>query len=105
MESVGERFFKDWIHRRVSTGVYSYGIRTREGEIAERIYAQSRKMLREVRIAPKEFRSPLCLAVYGKRVALIASKTEKIGFIIESQDFAVTVKSLFDVPWAVSTTE
>ncbi|MEI7621745.1 MAG: helix-turn-helix domain-containing protein [Candidatus Moraniibacteriota bacterium] len=105
MEAVGEKFFKDWIHRRVKAGIFSYAVRDRKEEMPERIHAQSRKMLREVRIAPKEFRSPLCLAVYGKRVALIASKTEKIGFIIESQDFAVTVKSLFDVLWAVSTAE
>lgn len=105
MEAVGERFFKDWIHRRVRAGIFSYAVRDREEEMSERIHAQSRKMLREVRIAPNKFRSPLCLAVYGRRVALIASKSEKIGFIIESDDFAVTVKSLFDVLWSVSSKE
>lgn len=99
---VGERYLKEWMHRRVKAGIFSYGVRVRSEELPARAYRSSRKMMREIRYAPENFDSPFYIVIYGDRVAMVSNKQERFGLIIESQDLAKTQKSLFEVLWQAS---
>lgn len=102
VDIVGERYMKNWMHRRVEAGIFSYGVRIKTEELPARAYRSSRKMMREIRFAPKDFESPQYIAIYGDNVAMISSKGEGFGLIIKSNDLAKTQKSLFDVLWKES---
>lgn len=99
---VGERYLKDWMHRRVKAGIFSYGVRIKSEELPARTYRSSRKMMREIRYAPENFNSPFYIVIYGNRVAMVSNKQERFGLIIESRDLAQTQKSLFEVLWQAS---
>ncbi len=99
----GERFVKDWVKRRTSAGIFSYAVRKRSDETLPKTFKSNRKMLREVRFAPKGFSTSIYLIIYGNKVAFITSKKEGFGMIIESADFAETQKALFDILWETST--
>jgi sugar-specific transcriptional regulator TrmB len=102
IDVVGENFMKDWIKRRIKAGIFSYGIRVKSEENLSTTFKSSRKKMREIRFAPGGANFPAYLAIYGNRVAFVPSKKEGIGLIIESEDFAVTVKAIFDIVWNVS---
>lgn len=99
--TVGEGFMKNWVKRRVTAGVFSYGVRVKSEELPLRTFRSSRKNMREIRFAPKGFESPFYTMIYGNNVAVISTQ-ENFGLIIRSADFALTQKSLFDVLWKAS---
>lgn len=39
------------------------------------------------------------MAIYDNKVVVISTKEEKLGFIIESQEFAQAQKVIFDMLW------
>ena len=45
---------------------------------------------------------PYTIFIYGKKVAFISTKKELFGFIVESNDMAISMKVLFDVVWSIS---
>jgi sugar-specific transcriptional regulator TrmB len=102
IEVVGENFIKDWVKRRIKAGIFSYAIRVKSEENLLTTFKSSRKKMREVRFAPLDSNFPAYLAVYKNRVAFITSKKEGFGLIIESDDFAATIKAIFDIVWRVS---
>jgi sugar-specific transcriptional regulator TrmB len=99
---VGESFMKFWIGKRVAAGIFSYGIRILSQESVKRIYKPSRRMMREIRFAPKGFEAPLYTMIYGDKVAFISGENGGFGLIIESPDFSKTQKQMFDVLWKCS---
>lgn len=104
VDAVGERFIKDWVKRRINAGIFSYGIRNKPDEILATTFKSNRRRFREIRLAPTGFESPAYICLYGKKIALITSKEEGFGLIIESEDFYKTLKSMFDVLWRNSKT-
>ncbi|MFA5022073.1 MAG: helix-turn-helix domain-containing protein [Patescibacteria group bacterium] len=60
---------------------------------------------REVRFLPKEINFSMGFMIYGNKVAFISSRKENVGFIIESQEFAEMLKSLFEFFWNYSKTK
>ena len=88
--------------RRIKAGIFSYAIRVKSEENLLTTFKSSRKKMREVRFALLDSNFPAYLAVYKNRVAFITSKKEGFGLIIESDDFAATIKAIFDIVWRVS---
>lgn len=99
---LGEEYMGGWIERRVKKEIFSQAVRIKEKEINRDIYASEKEFLREVRYAPCYFNTEQTITVYDNKVAIVSSKNECTGFLIESNEFSVTMKNLFDILWAVS---
>jgi len=60
------------------------------------------KFKREIRLAPKNIDCEMGYTVYGSKVSFISSSREEFGFIMESSDFAKTLKTQFEFIWSQS---
>jgi sugar-specific transcriptional regulator TrmB len=96
-EMLGEVFLKSFVKKRISLGIKSLSLRSAD-------YAPEREngyQLRETRQMPKDlfFSSYMCM--YDNKSVVILAK-EKIGFIIESNEYAEAQKAIFDKLWSIS---
>ena len=60
------------------------------------------KLLREVRLAPKNIDFSLGYTIYGNTVRFISSRKENYGFLIESQEMAEMMGRQFEIIWEIS---
>ncbi len=102
VKAVGETFMKDWVQRRFVKDIKTYSVRMQSKESTVKSFNETEKMLREIYYAPASFYIPYTLFVYGKRVAFLSTEKELFGFIVESADFAKTMKAFFDVMVGIS---
>lgn len=100
--AVGEDFMKDWVQRRFAKGIRTASVRMKSKEAKVKSFNEKAEMLREIHYAPPSFYIPYTLFVYGKRVAFLSTEKELFGFIVESTDFAKTMKAFFDVMVSIS---
>lgn len=63
-----------------------------------------KETLRNVRYSPDKIKIPSTIGIWDNKVAVISSKKEGFGFIIESQDYADSMHELYELFWAVSKT-
>ncbi|MEI7765782.1 MAG: helix-turn-helix domain-containing protein [bacterium] len=102
VEELGQEYQDEWIRRRVAKGMISTSIRIREGETDYPLYGNAPENPRIIRYAPLGFKMPYTIFIYGKKVAFISKKKEFFGFIVESNDMALSIKALFDAVWSIS---
>jgi len=105
-ESVGKDFAKDYVARRIRRHIQLKAINDRQGEINDKKEGYSShtdaKLLRESRVAPAGVSFPSIVMVYDDSVALISTKKENFGFIMESRESAAMMSFLFEVLWNIS---
>lgn len=58
--------------------------------------------LREIRILPKEMEPTTGYNIYGQKVSVVSNTNESFGFIVDSPEFAKTLKNQFDYMWSKS---
>lgn len=100
-EIPGKKFMDDYVERRIVTGISLYVLRSQQKEVGE-TWPSSEKEKRELRYATQNLIFPMTVYMYDNKVSVIGTKKERFGMIIESQDFYLTFKNLFDVMWQVS---
>lgn len=86
---------------RIAKGVGMRVIRSRHRDTDD-IWPDSEAELRELRWAPEGMNVAMTTFIYGDNVALISSKRENYGLIIESEEFAAHQSLLFDALWGLS---
>ncbi len=94
---------QEYIRRRVERGIVAYDLHPKSGDIytAER-GRESAKLKRFVRYLPNEVFYASMIMIYDSKVAMISTKKENFGFIIESQEFAGTLRAHFEYLWKLS---
>jgi sugar-specific transcriptional regulator TrmB len=97
----GRDYMDDYVKRRVAQGIKLKVIRSEAKEIAE-TWPASHEENRELHYAPKEMIFPMTIYLYDNKVGIIGTQKENFGMIIESSDFYLTQKNLFDVLWQVT---
>lgn len=102
VESVGQEFLDAWIEKRIAKGMKSISVRIQEGETEKELYGDAPGNLRTLRYAPNGFKMPYTIYIFGNKVAFVSKNKELFGFIIESNDMAISMKALFDVVWGIS---
>lgn len=100
--ALGKNFFKGWIQKRIQQGIKSIGIRNKTKEIRDIEYTGKGEFLRDYRFAPGWVNIPLGLYISGDKVAIISSKAESFGLLVESSEFSTLMKNLFDALWRLS---
>lgn len=98
----GKDFIDDWIGRRIKQGIKTSSIRMRKTEVREEMYQDTKEALREIRYAPADTYIPDTILIYGKKVAVVSTKKDNFGFVVESDDFVTTMSGLFKALWQIS---
>lgn len=98
----GKEFMDGWIKKRIEKNIKAFSIRMRKTEIPEKLYEETKNASREIRYAPHDIHIPDTVLIYGKKVAIISTKTGDFGFVVESDEFATTMLELFKSLWKLS---
>lgn len=100
-DAPGKTYMTEYVKRRVAAGIKLNVIRTESKEV-EITWPSSLAENREVRYNPPYLIFPMTVYLYNNKVALMGTKKEHFGMIIESPDFHKTLKNLYDVLWDLS---
>ncbi len=88
------KYFDTYYARRVKKGIFIHTF-VADTPLAHIRKANDNKEARETFLIPKDkFPVPTDIEIYGKKV-MFASWREKLGVIIESQEIATTLRSVF----------
>lgn len=103
--TVGEEYLSEWLHRRVAKGIHVRAIRIDSEEVigGDPIFTAQKEALRETRYAPPQVHFKDAIMIYGKKVAITSDEKSTFGFVVENQEFAKSMMSLFDLLWQLST--
>lgn len=95
----GRTWMNDLVRRRIAAGVSLRVIRSPVKDIAN-IWPRSGADLRDVRFASPDFVFTMTSYIYDHKVAFISSQRENFAMTIESEEFAVMQRNLFEALWA-----
>jgi HTH-type transcriptional regulator, sugar sensing transcriptional regulator len=98
-DMAGADYVDSFVKRRIESGVKSLALRSfkyKPEREKGRTHAQQN---REVRFVPENVIIKPYVCVYDDKVAMISTKEEKFGFIIQSHEFAEAQKAIFDMIW------
>ena len=103
--AVGEDFINEYVRKRVLRGIKAYDLHPKSGDIynAERGMENS-KLKRFVRYLPPSVFYASMIMIYDNKVAMVSTKKENFGFIMESKEFAGTLGAYFDLMWKLGST-
>lgn len=102
-------YFRQYCHKKVKNGIRTRYIcpATAEGvDIIDDYYPQKYdpNLLEILMVNPKEFNFQNEIAIYGNKVAIMSlNPDELIGLLVESTNFAQSMKSVFDLAWLGAT--
>jgi len=105
VELLGESYLIDLNRERIRRNISIRGIWPRNRAVSLKQYpflASSKEYLRELRLAPKEMDWKMSYWMFADKVALISSRQEAFGFVIQSVDFQQLLKTQFDTIWKLS---
>ena len=104
-ETVGEDFLNKYVEIKKKMGYWIRSIHIVERQESGYKYLDPKTFettLRRVRFAPKGIDIPNAIAIWDEKVAIISSRKEGFGFIIESKDFTQTMKIFYNLLWNIS---
>lgn len=98
-ELLGKEFIDDFVKKRIQLGIKSLSLRSFAYKPEREQKATHAKQSREVRFVPENVIIKPYMCIYDNKVAVVSTEEEKIGFIIESKEFAEAQKATFDMIW------
>ncbi|PLZ00597.1 transcriptional regulator TrmB [Burkholderia sp. WAC0059] len=101
LESPGPDKMREYIARRIEARIPLKVLRSPARE-TNSIWPGSADEIRELRYAPPGITLGMTVYLYDDKVAIISSKREDYGLIIQSHDFATLLTGLFDGLWMIS---
>jgi sugar-specific transcriptional regulator TrmB len=105
-EAIGDAFIKEFIRKRIARGITARVLHPKSGDL----YTNERgtedlKFKRQVRYLPPNVFHAAMIMIYDHKVAMISTKEENFGFIIESKQFSNTLSAYFDFMWGLGSKE
>jgi len=100
VEIFGKEYLEHYVENRVKNGIGVLSLRPKDKE-ADNWYlkADNKDVLREGRFLPENISFDVVCFIYDNKVSIISSKNESFGFIVESNEFAEFMKSIFYLIW------
>lgn len=98
-ELLGKDFVDDFVERRIKAEIRSKSLRSFQYKPEREKDTTHAKQLREVKFVSENVIIKPYMAIYDNKVAVISTPDEKLGFIIESKEFADAQKAIFDIIW------
>jgi sugar-specific transcriptional regulator TrmB len=105
-EAIGDAFIKEFIRKRIARGIIARVLHPKSGDL----YTNERgtediKLKRQVRYLPPNVFHAAMIMIYDHKVAMISTKEENFGFIIETKEFSNTLSAYFDFMWGLGSKE
>lgn len=100
-EFIGIDWFHEYTTKRITSGAKLFVLRSESKEVGG-VFPTSTKDNREVRLVPRGMEFSLSQYLYNNKVAIISTKKEGYGMIIESAEYYQTQSNLFETLWDVS---
>ncbi len=107
LETVGIEWMEHYVELKVKKNYWIRSIHVSDLLIDSYKYqdpATFEKTLRDVRFSPKNMQIPNAIGIYDNKVAVLSSRKEGFGFIIESEDYAQSMRELYSLLWDKSKT-
>ncbi len=104
METVGEEFVYNYIEERAKKGIWIKSIHVTAKQVSSYKYLDPityERTLRKVRFTPKEINFSNTIAIYDNKVAVISTRKEGFGFVVESADYAQSMMVFYDLLWNI----
>ncbi len=97
---VGAEYSAAYIRRRAGRGIVAHALHPNEGDVRDETYGkEDDKLKRFVRYLPPDIFHAAMIMIYDFKVAMVATKEENFGFIIESKEFSNTLRAYFGYLW------
>lgn len=100
IDMVGKEYIDEWLTERVRKEIIARSIRMKGTEVMEDIYQTN--IMRDLRLAPDFIHIAETIFIYDNKVSIISTANENFGFVVENQEFANTMRGLFEALWTVS---
>lgn len=107
VEYLGEDFLIKYVDERTKKGIWIKSLHITSKKFANYKYlnpATYEKTLRKVKFTPPDINISNTIAIYDNKVAIISSQKEGLGFIVESEEYANTMKIFYNTLWNISRT-
>jgi len=107
LETVGTDWMEHYVELKVKKNYWIRSIHVSDLVIDSYKYQDPstfKKTLRNVRFSPAGINIPNAIGIYDNKVAILSSRKEGFGFIIESEDYAQSMKELYKLLWDKSKT-
>lgn len=104
-ETVGEDFLIKYINERAKKEIWIKSIHVTSKKVSDyRLLSPDtyEKTFRKVRFTPPEINISNTVAIWDNKTAIINSRKEGIGIIIESEDYTNMMKTFHDLLWNIS---
>ena len=100
-EIPGQSYMQQYVKERIAKGYLLRVIRSKPKEVSE-TWPTSATERRELRYAPNDMVFENTTYIYDDKVTLISTSKENFGMIIESREYAQTMRNLFEALWITS---
>ncbi len=96
---LSEKAVDNFVKKRIELGIKSLSLRSFKYKPKREKGVFHAKQLREVKFLPESAIIKPYICIYDNKVVVISTKEERIGFIVESKEFADAQKAIFDMVW------
>jgi len=103
---LGQEFLEQYHRRRVGAGLNLQVVRTFERDKRKtarpksaKKYLSSKEERFDVRFVSEDLAFPMTVFLYDQKVLAISSREENFAFILESKEFCLMQKKLFELAW------
>ncbi len=106
-ETVGKDFLEKYVETKKKMGYWIRSIHILSRGVETYKYTDPKtyeETLRKVRFAPKEIDIPDAIGIWDNKVAVLSSRKEGFGLIIESEDYTKTMRVFYELLWNASKT-
>ena len=101
-EVVGDAFINEFIRKRIARGIVTRNLHPKHGDLyTEKRGMEDPKLKRYVRYLPPSVFYAAIIMIYDHKVAMVSTKEENFGFIIESKEFSNALSAYFDFMWGL----
>ncbi|MFZ2976175.1 MAG: helix-turn-helix domain-containing protein [Candidatus Moraniibacteriota bacterium] len=107
IETVGEKFLEEHIEKRAKEKYWVRSIQITEQQVDTYKYLDPTtfdKTYRRVKFAPHGLDIPTVFGIWDNKVAILSTRKEGFGMIIESKDLVRTMRTFYELLWNASKT-
>jgi HTH-type transcriptional regulator, sugar sensing transcriptional regulator len=105
LETIGEDFLNKYVEERTKRGIWVKSAYITSQRVEDYKYLDPttfEKTLRKIKFTPKEIAIENTMCIYENKVAIMSSRKEGFGFVVESEDYAKTMKVFHELLWNIS---
>ncbi|MFA7209628.1 MAG: helix-turn-helix domain-containing protein [Parcubacteria group bacterium] len=105
LETIGEDFLNSYVEERTSLGIWVNSVYITSQRVEDYKYLNPttfEKTLRRIRFTSPDINIKNAMCIYGNKVAIISSRKEGFGFVMESADYAETMRVFHNLLWNIS---